>query len=162
MKKIVQVSVLAVTAMVVMATPAFAQSPKKLVVSQPVEVESETLSQIVSPLIGVKYIHGGNSVKGFDASGFTQYVMSKQDIKVPRTTDGQRELGETINKQSDMQEGDLVFFKNSEEDSKGAHVGIALGENKVALVTTTKGVTIIDVQQNKYWSKHFVEAKRIK
>ena len=160
LKKILQVSMLAMTVVGIMTTPAFAESPKNTSVSEPSNIEMKTFSQIVEPLIGSSYVPGGKTEKGFDASGFTQYVLNKKGIKIPRTTEEQRKEGATVEK-LDIVEGDLVFFKTTDSDVQGSHVGISLGKNQVALVTIKKGVTIIDIEKDKFWSQQFVAAKRI-
>ncbi len=83
-------------------------------------------SEIVSyakTLIGTPYVHGGSSPKGFDCSGFTQYVYAHFGGNLPRTSAGQYGCGTFVDK-SQLQPGDLVFFKSS---SRISHVGIYVG-----------------------------------
>ena len=60
-------------------------------------------------LIGVPYLFGGTSLKGFDCSGFTQYVFDGSGITLPRTSSAQYNVGTSVSKDQ-IQEGDLVFF----------------------------------------------------
>ncbi len=77
--------------------------------------------------IGVKYVYGGTSPKGFDCSGLVQYVCREVGISVNRTSRAQYSNGVAVSK-SNLQAGDLVFF------SKGSgisHVGIYAGGGQV-------------------------------
>jgi cell wall-associated NlpC family hydrolase len=121
---------------------------------------SKSLNSIVNDLLGTKYAWGGTSANGFDASGFVQTVLSKLKIQVPRTTALMRQLGKDVFNAVDLQVADLVFFCNNDQDTKGSHVGVSLGNNKVAIVTINKGVTIIDLSQT-YWKDHFVIGKKL-
>ncbi|HML38257.1 MAG TPA: NlpC/P60 family protein [Bacillota bacterium] len=76
--------------------------------------------------LGVPYKSGGSTPKGFDCSGFTQYVMKQFSGSLPRTTTGQYGSGVPISK-SQLKAGDLVFFKPSSSSSKISHVGIYIG-----------------------------------
>lgn len=82
---------------------------------------------------GTPYVWGGESPKGFDCSGFAQYIYGKVGINIPRTTYTQwtAKNGRAVAK-SALVPGDLVFFKGS--DSKGGlpgHVGIYIGNGKM-------------------------------
>lgn len=75
------------------------------------------------------YVWGGSTPKGFDCSGFAQYLYGKAGINIPRTTYTQWQApnGKSVGKNS-LLPGDLVFFKGS--DSIGGlpgHVGIYIG-----------------------------------
>ena len=79
--------------------------------------------------LGTPYVYGGESPKGFDCSGFAQYLYSHVGIGIPRTTYTQwtARNGRSVGK-SQLQPGDLVFFRGS--DSKGGlpgHVGVYIG-----------------------------------
>lgn len=76
---------------------------------------------------------GGSSPKGFDCSGFAQYLYGKAGIRIPRTTYTQWNAPNSHPvAQGDLLPGDLVFFKGS--DSRGGlpgHVGIYIGGGKM-------------------------------
>lgn len=73
---------------------------------------------IAKQYIGVPYRWGGTTPKGFDCSGFTQYVYRKAGISLPRTSYEQRFVGKKISR-NDLRSGDLVLFPG--------HVGIYVG-----------------------------------
>lgn len=76
--------------------------------------------------MGVPYVWGGTTPKGFDCSGLVQYVYAANNVMLPRVTTSQEYVGEMIGL-NQLEPGDLVFF-----GSRGAtdHVGIYIGEGK--------------------------------
>ena len=76
---------------------------------------------------GVPYILGGTSPRGFDCSGYTQYVFRKLGVNLPRVAEAQFRATKRISR-SQAKSGDLVFF----HDRKGYtyHVAIYAGGGK--------------------------------
>ncbi|MGB0404053.1 MAG: C40 family peptidase [Salibacteraceae bacterium] len=75
-------------------------------------------------LIGVPYSYGGESVKGFDCSGFTKYVYSSIGVKLPHNAHLQSEMGKhkTLD---EAKPGDIVFFGYKRGTSyRAIHAGI--------------------------------------
>lgn len=92
--------------------------------------KEQGVTSLVSQYIGVPYVWGGETPKGFDCSGLLQFVWGKQGVQIPRTTYDQWQTGEPV-KRAALRAGDAVFFKGS--DSRGSlpgHVGIYIGGNK--------------------------------
>lgn len=115
------------------------------------------LNVTIEDLLGTKYKYGGNTEKGFDCSGFTQYVFNAFGIDLPRASKGQADIGVKVAKK-DLRKGDLVFFNTN---GKGiSHVGIYLGNGQFAHSSTRKGVTI-EKMSNKYYVNRYVTARRI-
>jgi murein DD-endopeptidase len=114
--------------------------------------------QIAKDLVGKPYRYGGNTIKGFDASGFVQFVYSHSTLKIklPRTSSDQFKKGISV-KENKLQSGDLVFFKTT--GKKVSFVGIYIGGNKF-VASTSKGVTVNSLS-NKYWKDRYAGAKRI-
>jgi murein DD-endopeptidase len=120
--------------------------------------QSQQVTQYAQKFMGVKYKDAGTTPKGFDASGYTQYVFANSvKVKLPRTSKDQYKAGKAV-KQKDLKEGDLVFFNTN---GKGvSFVGISLGKDKFIAVTTTKGVSI-NSMSTKYWKDRYVGARRV-
>lgn len=84
------------------------------------------------------YVYGGNSLStGVDCSGFTQQIMKKFSIAVPRTADAQWRSAEGGSKYSSvkvtpdtehLQAGDLIFYSNG---SVADHAAIYIGNGTI-------------------------------
>jgi|GEM_PF-107085 len=107
--------------------------------------------------IGVPYVFGGDNPSGFDCSGFVQYVLAKEGIKVPRTADLQYGIGMSVSK-NNLQPGDLVFFSTYLPGP--SHVGIYTGGGQFINAQSSKGVAIASLS-TKYWDTRYIGAKRI-
>jgi len=110
---------------------------------------------------GGKYVWGGTSPKGFDCSGYVQYLYKKQKIILPRTAYSQSKVGQTVplNK---LKKGDLLFFLT--DRSRGipiTHVGIYLGDGKfIHAADRRRGIVISPITHGSYRNA-FVTAKRV-
>ncbi len=103
--------------------------------------------------IGIPYKYGGVSPSGFDCSGFTQYVFSKNGMGIPRTAGSQAVAYEKV-KLKDAKRGDLVFFgRNKNEIS---HVGIVYSNGaeglKMIHASSSRGIMISNVDKDPYWN----------
>lgn len=113
-------------------------------------VKQKLLSQYAN-WKGAPYQYGGLSKRGIDCSGFVQITFQNQFGRhLPRTTQQQAKVGSAISK-SQLQAGDLVFFKTGYNKR---HVGIALGNSEFMHASTSKGVIISNLE-NSYWLKHY-------
>lgn len=108
--------------------------------------------------LGTPYVWGGSTPKGFDCSGFVQYVLKQSGISLPRTTTEQVKVGTAIAK-SALQPGDLVFLQNTYRAGV-SHVGIYIGDGKMIHASSSKGVTISDLSSS-YYTKHYHSSRRI-
>ena len=118
-------------------------------------------SQIVAEAkkhLGTPYLWGGDTMKGFDCSGFVQYVLKQCGLTIPRTTEQQALVG-TLIKKSSLRPGDLVFFQNTYRAGI-SHVGIYIGDNQMIHASSSKGVIISDLS-NSYYTEHYHSARNI-
>lgn len=120
--------------------------------------KADAIIKTAKKYIGTRYVFGGTTPKGFDCSGFVQYVFKQNGFAVPRTADEQYKLGQRVKKRVELEPGDLVFFSTYE---KGAsHCGIYLGKNQFIHVSSSKGVRI-DSLDDSYWKPRWYGGKHI-
>ena len=104
---------------------------------------SEELSALTQ-YVGRSYVYGGTSpTKGWDCSGFTQYVFKKHfGISLPRTSGEQASRGTTVSKnsRSSWKPGDLLFYK---QNGRISHVAIYLGNGQMIHALNSKYDTLI-------------------
>ena len=106
---------------------------------------------------GTPYRYGGQSTKGVDCSAFVQLTFrNRLGHQLPRTTRNQIKTGAQVAK-SELRVGDIVFFKVARNT---LHNGVYLGDAKFMHASTSKGVTISDLN-NVYWKKTYLTARRI-
>lgn len=100
--------------------------------------------------IGTPYKYGGITPKGFDCSGFTQYVYSKNGEQLPRTASVQSTTYQNV-KISKAQKGDLVFFGSSKNNI--SHVGIVVSNHPLTMIhaSSSRGIMISNVDADTYW-----------
>jgi cell wall-associated NlpC family hydrolase len=70
--------------------------------------------------LGVPYIWGGSTPRGFDCSGFVMYVFAQIGVSLPHSSYVQYGMGAPVS-MSQLEPGDLVFFAGA------SHVGIYIG-----------------------------------
>ena len=107
--------------------------------------------------LGVPYVWGGTSPKGFDCSGFTQYVYKQLGITLNRTAAQQLKNGTSV---TNLQTGDLVFFTNTYATSAAAsHVGIYIGNNQ--FIHAANGGVKITSLDHEYYAPRYIGARRV-
>ena len=105
---------------------------------------------------GVRYKMGGTSKNGIDCSGFVQKALKEKfNLTLPRSTGEQARIGKPI-KKSELQMGDLVFFKTGRTN----HVGIYIEDGKFMHASTKIGVTISELDSD-YFKNSYWKAQRI-
>ncbi len=109
--------------------------------------------------IGVPYVTGGSSPRGFDCSGFTQYVFNNLGFSIQRTVATQLQSGVIISK-DDLQCGDLIFFQNTTGWGHFAsHVGIYIGNGQM-IHAGSRGITVVSLELA-YFTYHYMCARRL-
>lgn len=120
---------------------------------------SSTGSQVVEyakKYLGYKYVYGGTTTKGFDCSGFTQFVYKHFGVNLNRTAAAQYRNGTSV---TALQTGDLVMFGTSKSNIN--HVGIYIsGGTFIHAANKSRGVTT-DTLSSGYYKTHYIGARRI-
>jgi cell wall-associated NlpC family hydrolase len=109
-------------------------------------------------LRGIPYINGGTDPKGFDCSGFTQYVFSQYGLSLPREVREQFRVGKPI-KVEELAPGDILFFTTTEPGP--SHVAIAVGGDQFVHAPSSTGVVRVEHLNSSYWSPRYLGARRI-
>ena len=124
------------------------------------EEQADQLQQSVLELgkkyLGVRYVHGGMSPKGFDCCGFTSYIYSKNGYSLHRVDCDQLQDGFIVSKE-EMQVGDLVFFRQGH--CVTSHVGIYAGNGQV-LHASRHGISLNDLS-DPYYMRYYLCARRV-
>lgn len=129
-----------------------------------VESDSSTGAKVVEyakKFLGVKYVYGGTSPKGFDCSGFTQYVYSHFGIDLERVAASQAKQGDAV-KRANLKAGDLVFFDTDGGHNYICHAGIYIGDGRFIHASSgqsTHKVTTSSLSEE-FYSNAFMTARR--
>ena len=109
--------------------------------------------------LGVPYVYGGRSPRGFDCSGLTLYVYKQHGVTLPPTSRSQAKAGQAVGRK-ELLPGDLVFFKTSALGGVG-HVGIYVGSGQfIHAPGTGRRVSKAELNE-KYFKARYHSARRI-
>lgn len=129
-------------------------------------VSSRTARQAVNTgddYVGVPYIWGGTSPRGFDCSGFVQYVYGENGVELPRTSRQMAHAGQSLPVDvRSLREGDLMLFRG--RDGVINHVALYAGGNQILHSSSSgRGVRYDDLSSKRgaYFISHFVAARRV-
>ncbi len=125
------------------------------------EADKKKLLDYAKYFKGGKYVWGGTSPKGFDCSGYVQYLYKKHNVNLPRTAWAQSKKGLSVDKDN-LQKGDLLFFLTDRKRGiPVTHVGIYIGNGEFIHAASKKKGIIISPIYHGYYAKKFVSAKRV-
>ncbi len=117
-------------------------------------LKREKVVKVALGLLGKRYLPGGeNSEIGFDCSGFTQYVYSRINIKIPRTVTQQFNYAFKTN--MNINKGDVIFF-SIKLTGIPDHVGIYIGNNEFIHSPSSGKYVRIDSISKRYWKIRFL------
>lgn len=119
--------------------------------------DANTIISNAKRYMGVRYVFGGTTARGFDCSGFTAHVFNLSGISLPHSAALQARMGIAVSK-SELKTGDLVFFETYKPGI--SHCGIYIGGGNFIHASSSAGITISKLS-DRYYSTRYRGATRI-
>ena len=112
--------------------------------------------------LGVPYVWGGESPRGFDCSGFVQWVFGRAGVAMPRTAREQVAVGDAPFP-GDLRPGDLLFFWGG---TGAQHVAIYVGGDSIVHASTRSRRVQIDRMfgtgmQRDWFGRRLIAVRRV-
>lgn len=109
--------------------------------------------------LGIRYVHGGESPKGFDCSGLIYYVLRTLGYSAPRSVAAQARMVTPVGNDL-LQPGDLVFFATLGGKTP-THVGIYAGDGQFLHAPNSRSKVSYGDLTSGYWLKCYIGARRL-
>lgn len=128
--------------------------------------EAEPLMQFAENLLGVKYKYGSTEPeKGFDCSGFVNYVFNHFNINVPRVSKDFNGFGPSVDLKKSKR-GDIILFTGTDvKSSEVGHLGLITqnqnGQIKFIHSSSGRSIGVIISDLSNYYTTHFVKVIRV-
>ena len=110
--------------------------------------------------VGVPYVWGGETPRGFDCSGFVQYIYRAEGVELPRTSRQMAGSGFSVSR-SEMAIGDLMLFADGGPIS---HVAIYAGNGRfIHSSKSGQGVRYdnLSSERGRWYSQNLVSVRRV-
>lgn len=124
------------------------------------DVKREAIVEESKKYIGIPYLYGGTTTRGFDCSGYLQYVYAKENISIPRTTGLMAQAGKAVS-YANAKPGDIIVLDLiNAVPTTPSHAGIYLGEGKIIHAGYSTGITIMSLNASwANWDKKIVTVR---
>jgi cell wall-associated NlpC family hydrolase len=117
--------------------------------------------RVIRGYLGVPYKWGGTTRDGMDCSALTRAVYREAyGVELPRTSRQMYRLGKEVPVPTQLQAGDLVFFRIDTSGPGVSHVGIYVGDGRFAHASSSRG-GVIDPLSSPYFNKRYAGARRL-
>lgn len=109
--------------------------------------------------IGTPYRYGGMSTRGFDCSGFVNYVFNHFGVVLQRRASLQYLANNHVDMKN-LKKGDLVFFGGRNSGKRIGHVGIVVSDSlkngvfSFIHASLTRGITVSKSTESYYQSRY--------
>lgn len=123
----------------------------------------QQIANYTKKFIGIKYVWGGTTPKGFDCSGLVKYVYNNFGIDLERVAADQAKQGKKV-KRDNLKPGDLVFFDTDGGHNYINHVGIYLGNGEFIQASSgyfTGYKIVVSDMSNGFYANAYMTARRI-
>ena len=125
----------------------------------PLEASALRLSLVETArsYLGVPYLFGGTTERGFDCSGLTGAVYQLNGLRLPRNSQDQFEAGTPVDL-SQARPGDLLFFA-TKVPGRVSHVGMYLGKGAFIHAPSPGKAIREDAVGIRYYQQAFLGAR---
>lgn len=122
----------------------------------------EQVIELARRFMGLPYTWGGTSSFGYDCSGFTQMLLRRRGVVLPRDARIQAPWeGLTPVDRGHLEKGDLLYFGN--DAGRITHTGLYIGAGEFIHATAHKRPVVqVSRLEEEHWTKSFVCARRLK
>jgi cell wall-associated NlpC family hydrolase len=146
------------------SAPAATAAPVTENISYSASYSADGLISVASAMLGIPYAWSEESPsKGFDCSGLVYFCLRTCGVSTSRySASGFSSVSRwtEVTSISDLQRGDLVFFKN-DTSTRVSHTGIFIGGGKFIHASSSSGKVITSSITTAYWTRNFVNGRRV-
>lgn len=127
---------------------------------------SDQVVEYAKTFLGTPYKLGSVGPSSFDCSSYTSYVFKHFGYDIPAYSKTQFRLARHVDRYSELQRGDLVFFGTRAGARTIGHVGILVekeestGSFTFIHASVTQGVTI-ESSNHPYFQMRYIGARRV-
>jgi len=125
------------------------------------DTQRDSIIAFAKKYMGTKYCYaGGSPQKGFDCSGFVNFVYKNFDIELPRSSSGFTKIGKSL-KPDQFKVGDILVFYGYRDNKSIGHVGIVYEANgmKSKFIHASSGkemaVTVSELSSDMYTKRFY-------
>lgn len=125
------------------------------------KIDRDSIIVYAKQYLGIPYLYAGNDPKkGFDCSGFVNYIFKNYAITLPRSSSGFKNLGTKLAPE-DFKVGDVLVFYGYRNKTIVGHVGIICEANGMhsKFIHASSGkagsVTISDLDSDHYSKRYY-------